>query len=189
MIDEVLHRGMALGIRDHVEVVEHEDEPSGHVDQTVDHLVDHRCQIGIWTAQEPPGRVGQPRDYRAKGEEDVSPQRDRIVLGVLEGHPGEPPIWIDLSPLEEQRRLAIPSWSVDECHGTVVSLAHTIDEMSAPDEVDSVARHPSLGQHEWRDASVGGSMGPAFVPMLLRCLPPNRMDFTRVSPPQPRGRG
>lgn len=155
VIDEVLHRIMALRIRDDVVIVQHQNQSARNIEQAVEHVGDDLVEVGLWLEKEEPGPVGESWYEGSKREEHVSPEERGIVLRLLEGKPPEPPHRICLRPLHEDGRLAVAGRSLEEGDLAVPVIAEASDELVPSNQIRAVHRRADLGHHQGRRGALG----------------------------------
>jgi hypothetical protein len=111
-----------------VEVVEDEDD-LGLLGELVDEPRQHHLAHGRGRDHRHERLPGEPRAGTAERLDDVRPQHDRVVVALVERHPGDgPAARLVLAPGGEQRRLPEPGRAGDEAEPQAAAVAQPREE-------------------------------------------------------------
>jgi hypothetical protein len=164
---EIADHGVTAGLGHQVNVVEHQHERLVGLGARIDERRQHDVlERRLGDEESSADRVLEIQDRIERGEH-ARDERDRVVVGGIEGNPRKEPL-VALAPERQQRGLAIAGGRRDE-HDRRMGRGHqAVEERGAIDDARSQRRGGQLGRDDATALDrfagarrVSGAIGPA----------------------------
>ncbi len=147
VLPEQLERVQAVGVRQLVDVVQHEHDGLGQGSERSSQLRHRRAPHRPAGAGSSPERRRADRVNAVERRRDVREQRSGIVVPAFERHPGEGSRVL-VRPLREQRRLPVAGRGGDADDVSVRGRAQLPDEIRSPDRALAERRDGELRREQ-----------------------------------------
>ncbi len=142
-----VHGVERLGIRERVDVVEDEDRRDTQRRDRRPEARDRGRPERVSSRRNPTEHAPVERLDGVQRRRDIAEEHDGVVVGLVEGDPGERP-GVFGSPLREERRLAVPRGCDHADEARLVPAPESRDERRPAHRAPSLRRNCELGRAE-----------------------------------------